>query len=133
MTSNNNTITITRAEKYALEAKAKRGWKTYFGLRNDYFILSNYLNDEKEANAKLVRDIKAGIDVDFSFLKSQFLDLYEKVGTLTDCPVCYETLIKDNSELPNCGHMICKTCKDSICKQGSKQCPICNVKYYEKK
>lgn len=133
MSANNNTITITKAEKYELETKAKRGWRSYFILRDDNYILANYLHDEKEANAKLIRDIKSGIDVDFSFLKSQFLELYEKVGNLTDCPVCYETLIKDNSYLPNCGHMICKTCKDTICKQGNKQCPICKVKYFEKK
>ena len=132
MSVNNNTTTITYKEKQQLENKAKIGWRTYFILRDNYNNLSEYYNEVREENKKLVGTIKSGGDVDISFLKKQFLDLYEKVGELTDCPVCYETLTKLNTDLPSCGHMICKTCKDTICTAGTKKCPICNLKYFIK-
>lgn len=127
------TTTITTAERKRLESKAKVGWKNYYTLRDDFDELSQYFSDVKTENKKLIETIKSGGDVDTEYLKKQFLDLYEKVGELTDCPVCFETLTKENSEVPSCGHLICKDCKLKICNVGNKECPICKAKYWIKK
>ena len=127
------TTTITTAEKKRLESKAKVGWKNYYTLRDDFDELSQYFSEVRAENKKLIETIKSGGDVDIEYLKKQFLDLYEKVGELTDCPVCFETLTKENSEVPSCGHLICKDCKQHICNSGNKECPICKTKYWIKK
>jgi hypothetical protein len=124
------TTTITMAEKRRLENKAKVGWKNYFILRDDYDELAQYYSEVRTENRKLIETIKSGGDVDIEYLKKQFLDLYEKVGELTNCPVCFETLTKANSEVPSCGHLICKGCKQHICNIGNKECPICKSKYW---
>jgi len=126
------TTTITTAEKKRLESKAKVGWKNYYTLRDDFDELSQYFSEVRAENKKLIETIKSGGDVDIEYLKKQFLDLYEKVGELTDCPVCFETLTKENSEVPSCGHLICKGCKLNICNMGNKECPICKAKYWIK-
>ena len=127
------TTTITTAEKKRLESKAKVGWKNYYTLRDDYDELAQYFSEVRAENRKLIETIKSGGDVDIVYLKKQFLELYEKVGELTDCPVCFETLTKENSEVPSCGHLICKGCKLNICNIGNKECPICKAKYWIKK
>jgi hypothetical protein len=126
------TITITLKEKKFLESKAKVGWKTYYILRDDFDELSTWFSDERQKNRELVKKLKEGEEVDFAYLKTQFLELYEKVGELTDCPVCFETLTKANSEVPSCGHMICRDCKTHICNSGKKECPICKATYWVK-
>lgn len=126
------TTTITTAEKKRLESKAKVGWKNYYTLRDDFDELSQYFSEVRAENKKLIETIKSGGDVDTEYLKKQFLDLYEKVGELTDCPVCFETLTKENSDVPSCGHLICKGCKLNICNMGNKECPICKAKYWIK-
>ena len=126
------TTTITTAEKKRLESKAKVGWKNYYTLRDDFDELSQYFSEVRAENKKLIETIKSGGDVDTEYLKKQFLDLYEKVGELTDCPVCFETLTKENSDVPSCGHLICKGCKLNICNMGNKECPICKAKYWVK-
>jgi len=127
------TTTMTTAEKKRLETKAKVGWKNYYILRDDFDELSQYFSEARKENKKLVELIKGGGDVDLDYLKKQFLELYEKVGELTDCPVCFETLTKENSDVPSCGHLICKDCKQHICNSGNKECPICKAKYWVKK
>ena len=126
------TITITKREKSFLEAKAKSGWKCFYLLRDDYYNLNSYFNEQRAENRKLIETIKSGGEVDLTFLKKQFVELYEKVGEATDCPVCFETLTKDNMEIPNCSHLICKDCKGHICSSGDKKCPICRVAYFIK-
>ena len=126
------TTTITAAERKRLETKAKVGWKNYYTLRDDFDELSQFFGQARAENKKLIETIKSGGDVDLNYLKKQFLELYEKVGELTDCPVCFETLTKENSDVPSCGHIICKGCKEHICNIGNKECPICKAKYWVK-
>ena len=125
-----SSITITSKEKKYLESKAKVGWKNFYIMRDDYYNLSNFFSEARAENKKLVAQINSGGEIDLDFLKKQFLELYDKVGELTDCPVCFETLTKENSEVPSCGHMICKGCKTNICNIGKKECPICKAKYW---
>ena len=54
------------------------------------------------------------------------MELYDKVGELVDCPVCLETMTKEKTAIPLCGHLICKECKENI-----SVCPICRGKYHD--
>ena len=126
----NQTITMTRVEKMALEKKAKVGWRHFYIMKEDYDSLAIFFAEERRENKKLIDALKNGGDFDVEFLKKQFIEMYDKVGELTDCPVCYETMTKENSEVGSCGHMICKNCKDEICNSDKKECPICKAKYY---
>jgi len=121
---------MTRGQKTALENKAKVGWRHFYMMRDDYDELAVFFSAERQHNRELIESIKNGGAVDIEFLKKQFLELYDKVGDLTDCPVCMETMTKENSDVPQCGHMICKGCKDTICQSAKKECPICKKKYY---
>jgi hypothetical protein len=126
----NTTITMTKAQKLSLENKAKVGWKYYYTSAEEKDVLARYFAEERERNKELIETLKKGGDIDIEFLKKQFIELYDKVGDLTDCPVCMETMTKANSDVGSCGHMICKICKDTICKSNKKECPICKKKYY---
>ena len=123
-------ITMTRAEKFKLEQKAKAGWRCYFIMRDNYDGLSSYVGDLQDRNREMRETIRNGGDVDIEYLKSQFIEMYDKLKEYTECPVCMETLTKDNIEVPKCGHTICKTCIETIKSQPEPKCPNCRKKYY---
>jgi aminopeptidase N len=93
--------------------------------------LSEFFEIEREKYKTIIQSIKNDEDVDITYLKSQFIELYDKVNDKLECPVCFEILTKDKIEVPNCGHLICKVCKETICKSSCK-CPICKKKYFVK-
>ena len=124
------TITMTLRQKRALENKAKAGWRFYFIQEEENMRLANWLNRTKEENRRMKTQIERGEDVNVEFLKKRFIEMYAEVGKLTDCPVCFETLVKENMDVGSCGHGICKDCKEQICNIGNKECPICKKKYY---
>ena len=47
----------------------------------------------------MIVDAIPTIKIDIEFLRKAYLELYEKVGDLTDCPVCFDTMVKDNTHL----------------------------------
>jgi hypothetical protein len=116
----NNQITMTQREKWALEGKAKQGWKCYFIEREYAYNLA----DLRTAQRPMVENLRRGEAVDLTHLSQMFLELYDKVGELCDCPVCYEQLTKENTKVPVCGHLVCLTCKERM-----TECPICKKKY----
>lgn len=112
---------MTNREKWALEAKAKQGWKCYFIGRDTIHALQNARNNVRAQAAQLRT---AQQPVDYEHLKKMFLELYDKVGELCDCPICYESMTKDNTHVGLCGHLVCKECKVRI-----SDCPVCRKKY----
>jgi len=105
------------------ERKAKQGWKCYFTL------LDRQLEVQTSAATRFSntnRRLRNNEEVDITHLKAQFLEMYEKLNQLTSCPICLETMTKEQIHLPFCGHMICKSCKETgnVC-----VCPICRKKY----
>jgi hypothetical protein len=123
MPQNANTqITMTNAQKWALEAKSKQGWKCYFIERDAIYELQRHRNLFRQQ----VQNIRGVIEVqpDYEHLKQMFLDLYDKVGELCDCPVCMEEMTKEQTAVPICGHLVCKTCKEKM-----NECPLCRKKY----
>ena len=121
MASNPNAqITMTNRQKWALEAKAKQGWKCYF-IERDYIYELQEVRDTMRAT---IQQLRSGATPDIAHLSQMFLELYDKVGELCDCPVCMETMTKEQTDVPMCGHLICKTCK-GMC----DVCPICRKKY----
>ncbi len=120
----NQTITITRKEKYALEQKAKSGWRCFFIQREaNYHLQETTYRMAGEVN-RLRREATNPSNAEYEHLKSMFLELYDKVGELTNCPICFDPMTKDTTHVGSCGHLVCKTCKTRI-----SQCPICRKSY----
>lgn len=121
MANNPNTqITMTNREKWALEAKAKQGWKCYF-IERDYIYELQQTRNNVRATAQQIRN---GDTPDITHLTQMFLELYDKVGELCDCPICFEQMTKEQTSVPMCGHLICKECKTKV-----EECPICRKRY----
>lgn len=75
------------------------------------------------------KQIDDGTDIDIEYLKSQFVDMYDKLKEFTECSVCFEQMTGENMEVPYCGHAICKTCLARIKAEEAKVCPLCKKKY----
>ena len=113
---------IPRNERLRLEAKAKSGWRAYFVERDKVYRLQEQRRERRDRVIILKQE--APRDVEYENLKKMFLDLYDKVGELCDCPVCYNEMNKENTCVPLCSHLICKACKERI-----DTCPICRKAY----
>lgn len=113
------------SSRAALERKAKKGWRMFYTMVERNEVLSRQMVAQRE----LVDRIKNEQDIDLTYLKSQFVELYDKVHSQIECPSCFELLTKENLDVPNCGHLLCKTCKNKICETNC-QCPICRKKFY---
>jgi len=105
-----------------LKQKAKQGWKCYFIEREKIYDLQDSLLESTQLT--IVLNNSEAPPVEYEFLKKQYLELYQLVGKLIECPVCYCEMTKDNIELPLCGHSVCKSCKKQL-----QDCPICRRKY----
>lgn len=119
MSNPDASITMTNKEKWRLEAKAKQGWKCYYIEREHTY----QLQEVRENLRQSVEELRNNERGDYEHLKNMFLTLYEKVGELCDCPVCFETMTKEVTFVPLCGHLICKDCKSRLDK-----CVICRKK-----
>jgi len=111
---------LTNAQKWSLEGKAKSGWKLYFTEREYTYELLETRNNVRP----VVQAIRNGETPDIEHLTKMFLELYDKVGEITDCPVCFDGMTKENTTVPMCGHLVCKACKAKL-----EECPICRKKY----
>jgi hypothetical protein len=114
---------LPRNERLRLEAKAKSGWRCYFVEREKVYGLQAQRR-ENRARVLILRTQAPREDVEYENLKRMFLELYDKVGELCDCPVCYEQMTKDNTCVPLCSHLICKACRERL-----DACPVCRKKY----
>ncbi len=115
----NTSINMTNKEKWKLEAKAKQGWKCYYIEREHIYDLQE-VRENLQDDVEELRKNETG---DYEHLKNMFLTLYEKVGELCECPVCFETMTKEVTFVPMCGHLICNNCKSRLDK-----CSICRKK-----
>jgi hypothetical protein len=116
----NANANITNKEKWSLEGKAKAGWRMYFTEREKVYDLQ----DQRDRARTTATQLRNNTPVDYEHLKQMFLDLYEKVGELCDCPICLETMTKTKTSVPLCGHLVCVDCRERI-----DTCPICRKKY----
>jgi hypothetical protein len=124
---------LPRNERLRLESKAKSGWRCYFVEREKVYRLQEQRRENRgsvlilrsQAPRQIVfRNEAPREDVEYENLKRMFLELYDKVGELCDCPVCYEQMTKDNTCVPLCSHLICKACRERL-----DACPVCRKKY----
>jgi hypothetical protein len=126
MNGNQQTITLTKREHMSLIGKAKQGWRAFFNLREYYY-------DELEIARNSARIVVQRINspsesVDIEFLKSQYLQLYQQVNKMFECPVCLEEYEnKEAVDVLHCGHMLCKGCKEKI---ADKKCPTCRKVFH---
>jgi len=122
MSNPNTVITMTQREKWKLEGKAKQGWRCYFAERDLVLDLSTI----HETHRNVANQVRNGEEIEMSHLRKLFLELYDKVGELVDCPVCFTVLTKENAFVSMCGHMVCKPCKENPI---LTKCPICRKDY----
>jgi hypothetical protein len=115
---------LTPAEQRKLVQKSKQGWRAFFLMRDNYDTLQNWITEINQRNYQLRQQLRNNENVDIEYLKRQFIEMYDKLKEYTECPVCFEVLTKDNIEVPNCGHILCKGCREKI-KQGDCKCPVC--------
>lgn len=64
------------------------------------------------------------------FLKKKFAELYCKVNEDNECISCTDELTADTIEVPDCAHVICKTCCGKLLSDETKNnraatCPTC--------
>jgi hypothetical protein len=86
--------------------------------------MCEWVGETAVANRQLRNQIENDEDVDIAHLKTQFIEMYDKLKEHTDCVVCLETIEKNNIEVPRYGHIICKTCYEIIKSQPDPKCPI---------
>jgi hypothetical protein len=129
--SNQQLVTMTRAEKNSLITKSKQGWKFYYTVLDEYSNLAEYAHSLRQSQlANRMRDANyVATQDDMTHLRTQFVEMYDKIQELTQCPVCFDTLTKENIKVKICGHFICKECYDIIMEGNSCECPICRAKW----
>ena len=67
---------------------------------------------------------------DFTYLKTQYVEMYEKLREYTNCPVCLQTLRAQNIHVPLCGHILCVSCHEKIkSTENEPKCPNCRKIY----
>jgi len=117
-------------ERRDLIRKSKAGWRKYFILQDELMDMLDKQYDLVHLNNELIDKLKKGdSEINISYLKSQFIEMYDSVKKDGECPVCFAKITKANIEVPSCGHIVCKSCKDEIIKRDNK-CPSCRKKYY---
>lgn len=97
-------------------------------LKKQLFGLKKILKE----NEKLVNDLlnTSSAPQDTEFLKKKFAELYCKVKEDIDCIFCTDELTVDTIEVPDCGHVICKSCCHNLLEAETKTqkkatCPSC--------
>ena len=109
-----------------LDKKAKAGWRAFFIMRENYFNLIDEYNMLRNHHKLITDRIKRNdLEVDLEYLKKQFIDMYDTIKNYQDCPICFETLTKENMEVLNCGHLCCKLCKEKLKTHNGSKCSIC--------
>lgn len=109
------------------EVKAKVGWAMYYGVVDE--MRAMYV-----ARREMMRNVRDGAgntdDPTLIFLKKSFLDMMDTLKAFHECPICIEELTKTTTAVPNCGHLVCKSCYGDT---RLRICPICRLEYKYKK
>ena len=130
MASVPRTKTLPMSEYLKLVNKSKSGWRCFFIMQDEVSNLNYYIHNFMERNRNMRNNIdNPDYDLDITFLKNQFIEMYDKLKQYSECPVCYETLTKSNMEVPKCGHLICKSCVEKIKQSSTPVCPNCRKIY----
>lgn len=121
---------FTEAQRKALERKSKTGWAFYYSMKDNRDNLAEFVDSLRQRNTELrkkLNDVDLEMNtLDITYLKNQFIEMYDKLKEYTECPVCFETITKHNGKLANCGHLHCVTCYEKL-----DNCSICRKKFYK--
>lgn len=115
-------------EMRRLEQKAKAGWKCFFTIRDQMVERADTYHRSYVNHRMMIESIRNEEEVDIKFLKQQFIEMYDLIKKNNECPVCMEVMTKENLDVPYCGHLICKGCKETIVGRDNK-CPCCRKKF----
>ena len=77
--------TIPLSEYQHLLQKSKAGWRAFYILRDEFDDMSVYVRQLQLNCNSLRQQIERGEDVDITFLKNQFVEMYDKLKEYTDC------------------------------------------------
>lgn len=109
-----------------LKSEKKYAWSRFYKERQGWYTLFSQQRESNRTLALKIKESQALDDNDLKYLKNQFVQLMDESGKLTDCPVCFEIMKPENTAVPNCGHVICKSCKSKLDK-----CPTCRKDFYK--
>ena len=122
------TVQISQKELAKLRLKAKSGWRKYFVLRDEYESLCDFVNEVRQKSEEMIQ--RSEQKSDCTYLKTQYVEMYEKLREYTDCPVCLQTLRAQNIHVPLCGHILCVSCHEKIkSTENEPKCPKCRKIY----
>lgn len=99
--------------------KAKYAWKCYFKMKEKL----NKVIDMRSKMKVVVDDV----NVDLTYLKNEYINMYVKLGKLCECSVCMNDLEVGNIYLSNCGHMVCMGCRETMLSRNMLKCPECRA------
>jgi len=114
-------IDYNSLSKEQLIARVKQAWRCYFISNDSYW----------ESYDNTTTRMRTAIEVynttqDTTHLINQFKEMYDELNKNHECPICFETIVKDTMFMPTCGHMICNGCHTTL--QAPKKCPCCRKK-----
>lgn len=103
-------------------------------IGQEIWIINLPENDFTEDNPAFIKSNPLySIKRKYSINKGLLLDVAMKYYTIlydirqtTDCPICFESIPRDEIYVTSCKHIFCKKCITKICENPSPfQCPIC--------
>lgn len=109
--------------------KAKIGWACYYQERD------NHLRNIQELHSKIIsmkneleqKQKTENQDVFPIFVQNEIRELYDMVNKELECPICLDTIKKDELVFSNCGHKYCESCLSKLDK-----CGVCRKTIYRK-
>jgi hypothetical protein len=112
-----------------LEKKAKIGWACYFKERELHLENIQVLHEKivkfKEEIEK-TRTTKEN-EVFPIFVQNEIRELYSLVNKELECPICLDTIKKEELVFSPCGHKFCDDCYKKI-----DNCAVCRKKIWRK-
>lgn len=112
----------------SVEKQRRVAWAKYYELENTYLDeMTELVGQINRMNVSLKNE---NYDKSFPYhIQEELVEMYKKLKTKIECPICFEELNRETLHITNCGHKLCKSCLENI----DDKCPICRKKIYKKK
>lgn len=99
--------------------KARRyAWAQYFELQRE--------NHEEQLQQVVVMRRVVEVQSELpEMIKREMIEMYEKLKTKVECPICLEVIPTNNLDWSKCGHRYCKQCLTTLKSQPQPKCALC--------